>query len=807
MSKRGSKQKETANLTQQEQKDVIDFIANNANSSIHKIATHFDIKVDDNDPKFIALKHMIATALEKELIIRGKHHSYSVSQTVGYIAAKYIAPTHPGAPARFTPLTWPKNSHHKKPASITLNKGRKSPLNPRNLKDGEHIIINVNTSRSKDRKKDIYFTATAIEHSNIEVTGVIEQTDKKGSPSFVIRPTDRKKNYQLPLTNEEALGFQDGDVVRFKLEDKFFNSQDSSPTILEVLGRKNDWKIISPLVASEFGLSPEFNEAVTAEMDKLADPQWTTANRTDLTSIPYITIDDVTTTDMDDAIFAKPTLNEKGKQTGWFISVAIADVAQYIPVGSQIDLEARRRGNTNYLPGLRCDMIPTEIATDKSSLVPNEKRSALAMHMNIDMEGRLKDYKLQRGIINSRAKLHHQQVENAMDGNVDAETAPILEHIKNIYAAYTPLAKQSKARQKLPIESKEQKICFSKEGEFQDIVLKDYMPINSVIEELMVLANQCAAKILKDKGYVAPHRNHKEPSEKRMEKHSVMLAELGYNLNPKDNPKGIRRQMINILETSKGKPEMELVHQLITMMQSRAEYTTDEETGHYGLALSDYAHFTSPIRRYADLVVHRMLISACGLGNDGLPKSTPRALIEDISSQISNRENLAKMAEREARSRFCAAWLENEMRDAMANDNKKTYEAIITDVTEAGLQVKLTKNGVEGTIPVEFLPGDARYKFVRELKLIISRFESKNQEHLNAYQQGARLNVHISTSDATLMKADFEPADFSKALLPKYENKADEIAAHVFGRGADKKTRKKDNQKTRSRKKHANRFG
>ncbi len=787
-----------SHLTDGEKKQIIDFIASHADSSIKDICEHMFIDIEDQNPDFIAVKHFLVEALDQDLIVRDKTQSkYRVEQNIGYIVARYIKPQHPRQPVQFKPITWPENAHHNKPAFIALDRSRKSPLNPYRLDDGALVTLKVNTSRKK--RENIAFKGIVSTTPDTELTGLIE---KNMNDEFFITPVNGSRDYRFYLRESDLGPAKEGDIVNFKLDSKTFSSQTNSPSIISVLGQKLDWHSISPVVASEFKLSQTFNEKVMSEMQSLKDPNWTTANRTDLTAIPYVTIDDVTTTDMDDAIYSKPVYNDKGKQTGWFISVAIADVAQYIAAGSAIDREAEARGNTNYLPGFRCDMVPTEIATDKASLVPDEIRSALVMNMNISLDGRLQSYKLQRGLIKSRAKLHHQQVEDAINGNPDSEILPHMEHIKNMYAAFKPLAEQSEKRRKLPIESKEQKIAFDAEGNFVDIVLKDYMEINKVIEEYMVLANMCAAKILKAKGYPAPHRNHGSPSEKRMMINAAILEELGYPLDIDETPEGIRYQLVGILKKSKDTPEMELVHQLVTMLQARAEYSTDEEVGHYGLGLEDYAHFTSPIRRYADLDVHRKLISACNLGTDGLPKSTSAEKVQAMAEHISERENIAKRAEREARARFCQAWINREVSHAYKTGKSNEYEAIITDISEGGIQVKLARNGVEGFIPVELLPGDGSYRYIKDFKLLVSRFEVGRRTYENAYQQGARLTVAIPNPvDKTVQKGDFEPVDFSMALLPKYENEIAGIMSRTFDAQYDRKQRKKLKRKTRNHKK------
>lgn len=774
---------------------IQDFIADNAYCSFDDLVNHLNLPHDENNSDYKLLKHRLALLVDREKVERKKQGKYIVPQNIGYVLARVHRPANDPERIYLKPLSWPKNNYHNQPKALDL--GANNLIHPREAKDGDLFVVRVQSSKKNGKHN---FRARIIDRAQDELVGFVE---KNQEGQYFIKPANRKKNYSLPIEQWALKGADEGDLIRYKITKKTDNKGTPHPVVTETIGKDNDWQSISKIVATEFGLTPEFNQKVNDELAQLKDPNWSTANRTDLRNLELLTIDDVTTQDMDDAMLAEPVLDDQGKQIGWHLVVAIADVAQYIAPDSATDIEARRRGNTNYLPGYRCDMIPSEIATDKASLVPNEDRSCLAMHMWINMEGQLTKHKLQRGIMRSRAKLNHTQVEDAMAGNPDQEIAPYMQHIKNLYEAYKPMAKQAKARQKLPIESKEQKVAFDAQGEFDDIKLIDYKDINRVIEEFMVLANVCAALTLIENGYPGLYRTHRTPRERAMEYHAPTLNSLGYNFDPESNQ--IRKDMIRILNGAKDKDEQELVHQLITMMQSRAEYETDEGIGHYGLALKHYAHFTSPIRRYADLMVHRFLIDACDLGEDGLSKNYSKDRLNQTAEHISNRENLAKQAEREARSRFCAAWLEREMRDALSDNTAKEYDAIITGVGRDGLIIKLTKNGVEGHIPLEHLPGNANYDVIQEYSALAGREEiGENQFQDMIFQQGATIKVQISRASAALNSIKFEPCRPVSAVIPKYQNG---ILSALHHREADgnQKTRKRRNSSEQAREKRRKR--
>lgn len=742
---------------------ILDYIANNAYTKIDTIAEALNIEINDKNPDYTSLKKRLALLVDKERVERKENGKYIVPQNVGYILAQLKRPANNPKHAYLHPISWPEGAYHKKPKAMNLGKDHLISL--RDAKDGEVFVVRT---QSEKKGKETVFNARLIDRLEEKTAGIVEI---KKDGSYRIKPASRKKNYSLPIADWALKGAEEGDLVEFKITNSTFKDGTPSPIVTRRVGGSQDWHSISPMVATEFGLTQDFNDKVMDELAQLEDPDWTTQNRTDLRDLDLLTIDDVTTTDMDDAMLAEPVLDKDGKQTGWHLIVAIADVAQYVKVGGAIDKEAQFRGNTNYLPGYRCDMIPSEIATDKSSLVPDEDRSCLAMHMWIDMNGNLSDYKLQRGIMRSRAKLHHKQVEEAIQGNPDEQIAPHLDHIKNLYAAYKPLAIQSKKRQKLPISSKEQKIAFTADGEFDDIKLIDYMDINRVIEEYMVLANVCAAMTLIEKGYPGLYRTHKKPRENGKAIHGEALNALGYAFNPEATGSQMRKQLIRILNESTGSDEQEIVHQLVTMMQSRAEYSTDQDEGHYGLSLKHYAHFTSPIRRYADLMVHRFLIDACGLGDDGLKADYNTGKLRSIAEHISARDDLAKRAEREAKSRFCAAWLENAMVKIASGEEAEEYDAIITKADREGLIIKLKKNGVEGHIPIEHLPGTANYHFIHRYNALAGREQVAPETYRDLiYQQGASLKVKISSASAALNSMKFEPVVSVSAIIPKYQN-------------------------------------
>lgn len=783
---------------------VRDFIKKHANCTLPDIADHFGIDPVDTDKDFLKLKETVSSLAARDKLVareRENRTEYYVEQSIGTCVVRYRE-TQDGY-SYLQPVTWP-DDRQKRPKQISIAAFSKGVSNAESgrVKDGELLVARI---RNSQKGADRPFEARVLDRLDHEITGTI---GKNHRGEWNVSPLNRHKNYYVPIPSWSAYGFEEGDVVLYRLTQPSGQSAMPMPVIVENFGKSEDPQTIGRSVAAEFGLSQNFNSKVMDELANLKDPDWTTANRTDLRDIPFVTIDDITTTDMDDAMYAAPVM-ENGVQKGWHMIVAIADVAQYIKPGSAMDKEAEHRGNTNYLPGHRCDMIPTELAADKCSLVPHEDRSCLAMHMWIDMNGNMVDKKLQRGIMNSRAKLHHKQVEAAMRGDIDDTIAPHMGLIQNLYKAWHPMAKASAKRGKLSIDSSEQKIEFDADGNFVDISRRPYMDINRVIEEFMVLANVAAAEILIEKRVPGVYRLHESPSEYGIEKWSPQISSLEYHINPQ---KDIRQQMNHVLKDSSQRGEADIVHPLLVRMQQRAVYGTDTETGHFALALAKYAHFTSPIRRYADLIVHRALITACGLGDDGAPKNTSVGALQGIADHISNRENLAKQAEREARKRYETHWANTQIIEHLSNsvdsDKKpEAFKATIVEIEQNGIIVELKKNGVRGFIPVEYLPGAASYHFNDQYKALLSRVAHDDNAHNDdkgytdyMYQRGGNLDVVIANVDIRTSQIRFKPrfpvgafiSRFESTLIKELDKNNGMRIDHGYQRGKKRKQRHRD---------------
>jgi ribonuclease R len=344
-------------------------------------------------------------------------------------------------------------------------------------------------------------------------------------------------------------------------------------------------------------------------------------------------------------------------------------------------------------------MLPERISNDLCSLRENEDRPALAVRMTFSAEGRKLRHSFHRVMMRSHAKLAYQQAQAAIDGAPDEKTGPILDLIlKPLWAAYAVLQRGRRAREPLELDLPERKILLKPDGTVDRVVVPERLDAHKLIEEFMIQANVAAAETLEAKRQSLVYRIHDQPSLAKQEGLREFLQSVGISL-----ARGAQLrpgQFNRILERLAGDDNEALVNEVVLRSQSQAEYSPDN-IGHFGLNLKRYAHFTSPIRRYADLIVHRALIAALGLGNDGLTP-TEEARLKEISEFISASERRAMAAERDTIDRLVAGYLTERQGD--------TFDARISGVIKAGLFVRLPQFGADGFIPISTL-GDDYYIF------------------------------------------------------------------------------------------------
>ena len=416
--------------------------------------------------------------------------------------------------------------------------------------------------------------------------------------------------------------------------------------------------------------------------------------RIDFRDKPLVTIDGADARDFDDAVWAEPD-SDPTNEGGWHLLVAIADVAYYIREGDILDQTARLRGNSVYCPDRVVPMLPEALSNGVCSLNPDEPRACIISEMWISNQGSLLRSEFKRGLMQSAARLTYEQVQQAYDGSPDEITTPLMEAvIKPLYGAFQALDIARQKRGTLDLDIPERQIHFDKDGSINAITLRERLNSHRLIEEFMIAANVSAAKTLEAKRLPVMYRNHEPPALEKLEALGQALNGLGIKLakGTKISPK----VFASVLRQAEHKDKEALVSEIILRSQSQAVYGP-AKLGHFGLALSSYCHFTSPIRRYADLLVHRALISALELGTDGLGCDL-ESTFEKIGEEISAAERRAMTVEREVRDRLIVTYI--------ADRVGAIFEGQITGVTRYGLFIRLNGTGAEGLLPIRMLPED-----------------------------------------------------------------------------------------------------
>nr|WP_210279587.1 ribonuclease R [Rhizobium metallidurans] len=462
--------------------------------------------------------------------------------------------------------------------------------------------------------------------------------------------------------------------------------------VLSVVGSVASEKAISMIAIHAHGIPYIFPPAVVAEADD-AKPA-TMSHREDWRDVPLITIDPADAKDHDDAVYAEhdPSPDNEG---GVIVTVAIADVSYYVRPNSPLDREALKRGNSVYFPDRVVPMLPERISNDLCSLREGQDRPALAVRMTFSKEGRKAGHTFHRVMMKSAAKLSYQQAQAAIDGNPDDKTGPLLEPIlKPLWHAYEVMKRGRDRRQPLELDMPERKIQLKPDGTVDRVVVPPRLDAHKLIEEMMIQANVAAAETLEKKKQPLIYRVHDGPSLSKQEILREFLATLGISLAKGGN---MRANNFNgILAKAEDTPHQTMVNEMVLRSQSQAIYSP-ENIGHFGLNLMKYAHFTSPIRRYADLIVHRALVGSLGFGEGGITPDEEAAL-DDIAAEISTFERRAMAAERETVDRLIAHHL--------AGRIGEEFDGRVGGVTKSGLFVALPDYGADGFIPISTLGMD-----------------------------------------------------------------------------------------------------
>ncbi len=531
----------------------------------------------------------------------------------------------------------------------------------------------------------------------------IYRAHKKGGGT--IEPIDRKQLRSWSIRGGDEGDAKDGDLVRFDLGRKG-RLHVPQARVLESLGNPDDQRQISLIAVHAHGIPDDFPEGVITEAETLKEP--TLSGRVDLREVPLVTIDPPDARDHDDAVYAEPD-TDPANPDGWVVLVAIADVSHFVRPGSRLDHEAQVRGNSVYFPDRVVPMLPERISNDLCSLREGENRACLVVRMVFDKDGAKRSHTFMRAMMRSAAKLSYQEAQAAIEGRPSDKAGPLLERVlRPLWAAYDVLAAARDKRAPLDLDLPERKILLDEKGRVKDVVTPERLTAHRLIEEFMIQANVAAAEQLEHRKTPVVYRIHDQPSKEKLSSLRDFLDTLGMKV---PQASALKPGHFNgILARAKELPVSDLVNEVVLRSQSQAEYNIDN-IGHFGLNLSRYAHFTSPIRRYADLIVHRALVKAMKLGEGALEDSEVGKLRE-VAQQISDAERRAMSAERETADRLIAAHL--------ADRIGAKFTGRIAGVTRSGLFVRLKETGADGFVPVSSLNNDF-YNFDETHRALIGK--------------------------------------------------------------------------------------
>ena len=528
-----------------------------------------------------------------------------------------------------------------------------------------------------------------------KVLGVFRKCEEGGR----IVPIDKGDGKEWQVPRDATGGAQDGELVEAEQAGPKTRLGLPRARVLERLGDPSAPKAVSLIAIHQHGIPDEFPDNVIAEADAMKPAGL--KGRDDLRDMPLITIDPSDARDHDDAVWAHADDDPKN-EGGHVIWVAIADVAHYVRPGSKLDAEARKRGNSSYFPDRVVPMLPDRLSGDLCSLHEGVPRACLAVRMQIDAHGEKVGHRFVRGLMRSAASLSYQQIQAAMDGAPDDKCGPLMDEvIRPLYAAHAALQKARHKRQPLDLDLPERKVVLSDEGKVLSVNFADRLDAHKLIEECMVLANVAAAETLVARRSPLLFRVHEEPSPEKLDSLREVAEAAGLVL-----AKGqvLRTAHLNALLHAAQDTDHSEVINMSTLRAMTQAYYAPQNFGHFGLALQAYAHFTSPIRRYADLIVHRALITAHGWGKDGLSPAEIEQL-ENTAQHISETERRSMMAERDTNDRYLAAFLSERLGE--------DFTGRISGVAKFGVFVRLDETGADGLIPVRSL-GREYFHFDRE---------------------------------------------------------------------------------------------
>jgi len=569
-----------------------------------------------------------------------------------------------------------------------------------------------------------------------QMMGVVER-DATGKGWLA--PVDKRVRNAVPIS--DLGGAEQGQLV---LAEPAGRSPRSGMKVVAVLGDPLAPRAFSLIAIHKHGIPFVFPEGAVTEAEAAAKLPLSEDHREDLRHLPIVAIDPADARDHDDAIWAEPD-----GEGGFRALVAIADVSYYVRPGGETDREARKRGNSVYFPDRVVPMLPEVLSADVCSLKSGADRAAMACHLTIDSSGHIREWRFTRATVRIAEVIAYEEAQRRIDAD---EAAP---HLQNLWSAWRLLEKARHARDPLNLDLPERRVVLNSEGKIAEIAIRERLDAHRVVEDFMIAANVAAAKALEAKVAPVVYRIHEPPSREKLTALKDYLATFDRKLSLGQviTPSLFNRMLKDIADEA----EKALIMEAVLRSQTQAYYGP-RNAGHFGLALGSYAHFTSPIRRYSDLLVHRALVDAYGLEQPRPKADLPatsglsdrdRADLARVSEALSNAERRAMEAERDTIDRYVAAWLSGKVGEV--------FDTRVTGVQKFGLFATIIGLGGDGLVPISTL-GAERFNYDEKAQRLIGELSGEE------FVMGQILKLRLAEANPLTGALKFEPADVAEGV-------------------------------------------
>jgi ribonuclease R len=605
-----------------------------------------------------------------------------------------------------------------------------SPRRMRSVLHGDIVLASVAGVDDRGRREGSI--AEVLERGNETVVG--HYVEENGFALVV--PDDPRINQDVMIPLADSGGARPGQVVVAGIVKPPTDRKPPVGRVLEILGRSGAPGMATEIAIRNFDLPYEWPKGLEAAADSIGAvvPEAMKQGRKDLRSLPLVTIDGADARDFDDAVYARRQNN------GWKLLVAIADVASYVVPDEALDREAKHRATSVYFPNRVIPMLPEALSNGLCSLKPGEDRLCLVCEMSVSEQGKVTRSRFVAGLMKSAARLTYGQVWKYLDGGKlpsHLDQHKVRENLDALHDVYAALRQARRKRGAIDFESTEVRFCFDEQGRVDELVPVKRNDAHMLIEECMILANVEAARFLLKSGLPAPYRVHEPPPDMKLEKLNSFLRGVGLPVPWRDKPSP--RDFEDIVEQTRGRADEALIMAVLLRAQSLAVYQT-ENKGHFGLALDAYAHFTSPIRRYPDLLTHRAIHHLL----QRKKKASFKYSLDDMKQlcdRCSERSRRAEEAERDVNSRLKCVYLERHVGDE--------FSGIVSGVTSFGLFVELDGTGINGLVHVTALPNDY-YHFDPV------HHSMTGERRGRVFQLADRVKVRVMAVNIDDRKVDFE---------------------------------------------------